>query len=44
MNGINRYLRAWAVLVTASTLAVPAAYGTSLAVLLSDAQYALNRY
>lgn len=46
MNGINRYLRASAVLVIVSTGAVPASYGESfkLEVLLSDAQYALNRY
>jgi hypothetical protein len=43
MNGINSCLRGALVVVT-SIGAVPAAYGTSLAVLLSDAQYALNRY
>lgn len=46
MHSIKRYLWAWAALVIASSGAVPAAYGenTNLEVLLSDAQYALNRY
>ena len=43
---INNYLLAWAVLVIASTGAVPVAYGesTNLEALLNDAQDVLTRY